>query len=136
MSTIWTPGGEYVPKPQPAAERPPPAPAGEPSGAPGAGRQPSPEEVEAALAQARDDILAIPVLDHLIGHAMGLFELALLHLERPEEGKLDLAEASLAIDALAALVEGLGERLGKYQASLIQALAQLRLAFVQASGSG
>lgn len=135
MSTIWTPSGEYVPKPPPAAREPPPAPAGEPSGAPGAERQPSPEEAEAALAQARADILAIPVLDHLVGHAMGLFELAALHLEEARSAapeKRDLTQAQLAIDALAALVEGLGEHLGKYQAYLTQALAQLRLAFVQA----
>lgn len=122
MSTIWTPSGEYAPKPPPSAE--------EPSAGAEAGRQPTREEVEAALAQARADILATPVLDHLAGHAMGLFELAAIHLQ---EEKPDLTEARLAIDALAALVEGLGEQLGKYQASLTQALAQLRLAFVQAS---
>ena len=134
MSTIWTPGGEYVPKPPPAEEEPqPPPPPGPGRPGPGA-RQPSPEEIETAMAEARA-VLATPVIDQLAAHAMGLFELAALHLERQAAtGETpDLAEASLAIDAMAALVEGLGERLGKYRASLADALAQLRLAFVQAS---
>jgi hypothetical protein len=90
--------------------------------------------MEAALAEARA-VLATPVLDHLAAHAMGLFELAALHLERQAAtGEApDLAEASLAIDGMAALVEGLGERLGKYRSSLADALAQLRLAYVQAT---
>jgi hypothetical protein len=135
MSTIWTPGGEYVPKPSPTEEKTPPAPPPPGPGGPGTGgRQPSPEEIEAAMAEARA-VLATPVLDHLAAHAMGLFELAALHLERQAAtGEApDLAEATLAIDAMAALVEGLGERLGKYRASLADALAQLRLAYVQAS---
>ena len=45
MSTIWTPGGEYVPR-----EEPPKQPAAPP---PGQGREPTPEEMQAALAEAR-----------------------------------------------------------------------------------
>ena len=68
---------------------------------------------------------------------MALFELAALHLERQSvTGEPpDLAEASLAIDAMAALVEGMGEKLGKYRSMLSDALAQLRLAYVQASNA-
>jgi hypothetical protein len=69
---------------------------------------------------------------------MALFELAALHLEREAatggQEKPDLAEASLAIDAMAALVEGLGERLEPYRGQLENALNQLRMAFVQLSG--
>ena len=128
MSTIWTPGGEYVPREEPP-ERPAPAPA--------EGREPTPEELQAALAEARA-VLATPVLEHIGGHAMALFELAYLHLQREAATggaeKPDLAEASLAIDAMAALVEGLGDRLGPYRQSLEDALNQLRMAFVQMSG--
>jgi hypothetical protein len=128
MSTIWTPSGEYVPR-----EEPEPAAAG-PQAAPPPG-EPSPEDMEAALAEARA-ILEHPVLEHVAGHVMGLFELAALHLEREAatggQEKPDLAEASLAIDAMAALVEGLGARLGRYQPSLDQALAQLRMAYIRA----
>ncbi|MDQ3944887.1 MAG: hypothetical protein M3357_07020 [Actinomycetota bacterium] len=128
MSTIWTPSGEYVPKPEDEAAPPRPQ-------APPPGGEPSPEEVEAALAEARA-ILEHPVLEHVAGHVMGLFELAALHLEREAatggEEKPDLVETSLAIDAMAALVEGLGERLGRYQQSLNEALSHLRLAYVRA----
>jgi hypothetical protein len=100
----------------------------------GGERQPSPEDMEAAQAEMRA-ILATPVVDQIAAHAMGLFELAALHLERQAATgeDPDLPEASLAVDAMAALVEGVGERLGKYRASLADALAQLRLAYVRAS---
>ena len=129
MSTIWTPSGEYQPR-----EEPTPAP-GAPSAPPGGG-EPSADEVEAALAEARA-ILEHPVLEHVAGHVMGLFELAALHLEREAatggQEKPDLVEASLAIDAMAALVEGLGARLGRYHNGLEQALSQLRVAYVRAA---
>lgn len=131
MSTIWTPGGEYVPKEEAeGAPRRPQAPP--PEGGP------APEDVEAALAEARA-ILEHPVLEHVAGHVMGLFELAALHLEREAATggaeKPDLAETSLAIDAMGALVEGLGDRLGRYQQSLTEALSHLRLAYVRATES-
>ena len=134
MSTIWTPSGEYVPREEPPKQpTPPPPPAG---GAPGEGREPSPVEIQAALEHARA-VLHTPVLEHIGGHAMALFELAALHLEREAATggaeKPDLAEASLAIDAMAALVEGLGDKLQPYRAQLQQALDQLRMAFVQLS---
>jgi hypothetical protein len=131
MSTIWTPSGEYVPR-----DEPPEQPAGPPPGPPPGGREPTQEEFEAALAEARA-MLGTPVLDHIGGHAMALFELAALHLQREAatggEEKPDLAEAALAIDAMGALVEGLGEKLGPYRAQLDDALLQLRKAFVQRS---
>jgi uncharacterized protein DUF1844 len=68
---------------------------------------------------------------------MAMFELAALHLEREAatggEEKPDLAEASLAIDAMAALVEGLSDKLEPYRAQLQSALDQLRMAFVELS---
>jgi hypothetical protein len=92
--------------------------------------------MQAALAEARR-VLQTPVIEHVGGHAMALFELAALHLEREAatggEEKPDLAEASLAIDAMAALVEGLGDKLQPYRAQLQGALDQLRMAFVQLS---
>lgn len=138
MSTIWTPSGEYVPReerptqPEGAPSTPPPT----GGHGPAPGREPTPEEVQAALAEARR-VLQTPVIEHIGGHAMALFELAALHLEREAatngEEKPDLAEASLAIDAMAALVEGLGDKLQPYRAQLQQALDQLRMAFVQLS---
>ena len=128
MSTIWTPGGEYVPR-----EEPPTQPSAPP---PGPGREPTEAEVRAAVDEARR-VLTTPVIEHIGGHAMALFELAALHLEREAatggEEKPDLAEASLAIDAMAALVEGLGDKLQPYRAQLDSALNQLRMAYVQLS---
>ena len=61
-------------------------------------------------------MLSVPVLEHIGGHAMAFFELAALHLEREAatggQEQPDMAEASLAIDAMAALVEGLGDEAG------------------------
>jgi hypothetical protein len=134
MSTIWTPGGEYVPREEPPERPAGPPPAGPPPGV--EGREPTPEELEAALEHARA-VLHTPVIEHIGGHAMALFELAALHLEREAATggaeQPDLAEAALAIDAMAALVEGLGERLEPYRAQLENALNQLRMAFVQVS---
>ena len=71
--------------------------------------------------------------DHLSNHAIGLFQLAAIHLnQRPPH----LDEARLANDALAALVEGLAGRLGEEEAALRDALNQLRMAFVQLAQSG
>jgi hypothetical protein len=64
----------------------------------------------------------------IANHAFGLFELAALHLSQQPP---NLSQARLAIDALGALVEGMGGRLGEHERELIQGLSQLRLAFVQ-----
>ena len=134
MSTIWTPSGEYVPREEPPKQPGPPPPP--PAGSPEEGREPTPEEVQAALEHARA-VLHTPVIEHIGGHAMALFELAALHLEREAatggEEKPDLAEAALAIDAMAALIEGLGDKLNPYRSQLENALNQLRMAFVQLS---
>ena len=51
----------------------------------------------------------------IANHAIGLFQLAALHLsQRPP----NLEEAPLAIDAMGALVEGLAGRLGEDEAPL------------------
>ena len=63
---------------------------------------------------------------------MGLWELAALHLsQRPPQ----FSQARLAIDALAALVEGLAGRLGEPEKSLQDGLAQIRMAYVQIHGA-
>jgi hypothetical protein len=46
-----------------------------------------------------------------------------------------LPEAKVAIDAFAALIDALHGRLGPDEPVLIDALSQLRLAFVQVSGA-
>jgi hypothetical protein len=97
------------------------------------------EEAEAReqLRQIREQLANTPVADIIANHVIGLWELAVLHLTGPDETSgPNLAEASLAIDGVAAVVEGLGDRLGQNAEPLREALAQLRLAYVQASTGG
>jgi hypothetical protein len=76
----------------------------------------------------RQELLRAPVELVIANHAMGLWELAALHLsERPPH----LPEAQLAIDALSALVEGVTGRLGEGERALRDGLAEIRMAFVQ-----
>jgi len=58
---------------------------------------------------------------------MGLYELGAIHLSADPP---DLAASALAIDAMALLVEGLGERLGPDAQTMSDALANIRMAFV------
>ena len=128
MSSLWTPSGEHQPQP----ERPAPPPAAPPgAGGPEGGEPVDEAAVAEELRRVRAELAATPVSDLVANHAVGLWQLAVLHLT-PEEGtEPDLQEASLAIDAMASLVEGLGERLGANAEPLRDALSQLQLAFVQ-----
>ena len=143
MSSLWTPEGEHrikpagddttTPDPSAAARR--------------GGEEPSerigPEELEelgpeeqaelaSRLDELRHQLLSAPAEVVVANHVYGLFELAAIHLSQRPPG---LAQARLAVDAMAALVEGLQGRLGEAERSLQDALAQIRLAFVQISGS-
>ena len=122
MSTLWTPSGDEPREPEPG-------PPGEPDDA----------AVAEELRRIRAELAATPVPDLVANHAVGLWQLAVLHLV-PEEGQPPrLGDAALAIDALAALVEGVGDRLERHAEPLRDALSQLRLAFVQVqerAGSG
>ncbi len=84
-------------------------------------------EIEAAMAEARARLADVPAEIVVTNHAMGLYELAAIHLSSPTP---DLVSASLAIDSLALLVEGLGARLGDDAHTLQDALANIRMAFV------
>ena len=120
MSTIWTPSGEHEPEDDRGGDR----------GGGEEGSPPSEAAVSEELRRVRAELAATPVIDLIANHAVGLWQLAVLHLV-PEEGEEPrLEDASLAIDALAALVEELGDRLGVHAEPLRDALAQLRLAFV------
>lgn len=136
MSTLWTPYGEHEAVPardpgdagaqtsHPAAETHAPA-----TSSPDLGL---PETEAAAIAEYRAQIAATPVIDVIANHAVGLWELAMLHLGA-DGGATNLLEARLATDAMAALVEGVGTKLGENAAPLTSALAQLRLAYVEIS---
>lgn len=132
--TLWTPGGEHTPEPDgPGHGAEVPAPG---DGAPHLDDL-SPEDraqleaMQEQMAQVRQQLLEAPAEVVVANHAMGIYELAALHLtaERPK-----LAEASLAIDALAALVDSLAGRLGEAEPTLRDALAQLRAAYLEVRG--
>ncbi|MFL6205504.1 MAG: hypothetical protein ACJ739_09150 [Acidimicrobiales bacterium] len=135
--SLWTPGGEHpVGHPGPDDRRD--GTAGPAAEAPGPDdlepQDLSPEEqaqLEAMRAQMEEvqaQLLSAPASLVVVNHAMGIYELAALHLMQPEP---KLPEASVAIDALAALVEGLSGRLGEDERTVREALAQLRAAYLE-----
>ena len=89
------------------------------------------EEMVKEMAEARERLINTPAATIVANHAMGLYELAALHLSAPDP---NFAEATVAIDALSALVEGLSGRLGDNEAAVTHALDQIRMAFVQLKG--
>jgi hypothetical protein len=151
VSSLWTPSGEHeVPRPGPGAGestgQPPAGGAGggsagsaggggnagggappptRPPGRPGDG-----EPTEEELREVARQLAAAPPEDVIANHCYGLFELAALHLsQQPPQ----LPQASMAIDAMGLIVEGLNTRLGTNLADLSEGLNQLRLAFVRIS---
>lgn len=80
------------------------------------------------IEQARRRLAEAPADVVITNHVMGLYELAAIHLGAASP---DLGQAALAIDAVACLVEGLGDRLGPDAPTMRDALANIRLAFVQ-----
>ncbi|MSO59291.1 MAG: hypothetical protein EXQ63_03075 [Ilumatobacteraceae bacterium] len=89
-------------------------------------------EADAALSEARERLSEAPAEIVVVNHVMGLYELAAIHLSASPPR---LHEAALAIDAVACLVDGLGARLGEESKTLLTALSNIRLAFVQVKGS-
>lgn len=129
MSSLWTPSGEHHPEEEPVSE---------PVAATGEGAPEMDQEAYEELLRARAELAAIPVADIIANHAIGLQQLAVIHLipdpapdGTPTESRLQ--EAGLAIDALGALVDALGERLAPHHDALREAVTQLRLAFVELS---
>ncbi len=76
----------------------------------------------------REQLAQAPAELVIANHAMGLWELAALHLS---QNPPQLGQAQLAIDALSAILDGLQGRLGDDEKSLRDGLAQIRMAFVQ-----
>jgi hypothetical protein len=120
VSGLWTPGGD-----EPRQEEPPAAP------------EPTEDEL-AALRELHARLASTPVADVIVNHAIGIWQLALVHLGvvtppdatgvRPAP---NLAAAGLAIDALTALVDGLAGRLGEGEEMLRDALGQAQMLYVE-----
>jgi hypothetical protein len=145
VSSLWTPEGEHRVRPadddRTAPDTPPAPSRPKDSAAPDAalddvdleGLGPEEQaELAGQLDELRRQLLGTPAEVVVANHAYGLFELAAIHLSQRPPG---LEQARLAVDAMAALVEGLTGRLGDAERSLREAMAQIRLAFVQISES-
>ena len=111
MGDLWTPGDDE------------PISAGPPT---------DDQRLAEELAAMQAELAQTPASVVVANHAVGLFQLAAIHLnQRPP----NLTEGQLAIDAMAALIDGVGGRLGEEEDALREGLAQLRMAFVTLSTS-
>ena len=135
--SLWTPGGEHdVPDDRSGGG------AGAPDGFADLGdldpdqltdeQRAQLEAMAGEMAQVRAQLLSVPASTVVANHVMGLYELAAIHLSNQPP---NLGEGRVAIDAMAGVVEALEGRLGENEAVLRDALAQLRLAFVQLQGA-
>jgi uncharacterized protein DUF1844 len=131
VTGLWTPGGGEPQQPPQPPGQPPPSSADEPS-----------EEELAALRELHARLAATPVADVIVNHAIGIWQLALVHLgvvtPPDEQGRRpapNLAAAGLAIDALSAIVDALNGRLGEGEEMLRDALGQAQMLFVEVAES-
>jgi len=146
--SLWTPGGEHeVPRetaPDSAAEEAPRArptdmdeeALAEALGIPSLAdlSDEEREQLEAAVAQMAEterQLATTPADVVIANHAMGMYELAAIHLRQDPP---NLPEARLSIDALSSVLNGLQGRLGQNEQTLVQALSQLQQAFVAVAG--
>jgi hypothetical protein len=128
VTGLWTPGGGEPEQPPPPGQPPPEG-------------EPSAEELE-ALRELHARLAATPVADVIVNHAVGMWQLALVHLgvvtppdEQGRRPEPNLAAAGLAIDALSALVDALAGRLGDGEEMLRDALGQAQMLFVEVAES-
>jgi hypothetical protein len=148
--SLWTPGGEVPVErnrdPQASATAEPNRrPAGGPAiseaalteAAKAAGIELdnlSPEEraqLEAMMlemAEVQAQLAAAPAAQVIANHLGGFFELARIHLGQDPP---NFSEASLAIDAMGAVLDAVESRLGPDGPALRQGLDQLKMAFIQ-----
>ncbi len=89
------------------------------------------DDVQDSIAETRARLAEVPAEVIITNHVMGLYELAAIHLSANPP---DLRQAVLAIDSVACLVEGLGDRLGEDAPTMRDALNNIRIAFVQIKG--
>ena len=127
--TLWTPGGEHPVERGAPSEAAPATPAGPRLSAE---QEDEARAIAAEMQQVREELVSVPAAVVVANHAMGLYELAAIHLSSQPP---NLPEAKVAIDAFAALVGALHGRLGGDEVVITDALAQIRLAFVQIQAS-
>jgi hypothetical protein len=143
--SLWTPGGE-VPVERnrgPVAEPDATGPAGaiseealaEAAAAAGidldelsADERAQLEAMMLEMAEVQAQLASTPAAQVILNHLRGFYDLAGIHLSQDPP---HFDEASLAIDAMAAVLDSLGDRLGPDAAVMGQALGQLQRAFVE-----
>lgn len=123
--TLWTPDGEHPITPGSTGLD---APSGAPADDLTEEQQEKAREMAHEMAEARQQLLEAEVATIIANHALGIYELAALHItsENP-----DMVEARLAVDALGVLVEGLEGRLGDGEPTLVEALNNIKIGYVQ-----
>ena len=125
MSSFWTPDGEHTIQPESQNDEIDPN--------VGEFDYLSPEDRERAeamvqeMAAAQERIAQTPVAVVISTHLMGLYELAAIRLSQQPP---NLKDASLAIDALGAVMDKLINQLGESEETLKDALHQIRMAYV------
>ena len=133
MSTLWTPSGEHPVERNrgEAAPEPPPAQAAAPDEEPlSPEEQAAAEEYAQQIEAMRRQLLDLPAGVVVGQHTLQFFDVAGLYLSQSPPR---IEDARIAIDALAAVVEHLGSRLGEAETPIRQALHQAQLAFVEAA---
>lgn len=123
--TLWTPDGEH---PVGRGEPVPDASQNDPLAGLSEEERRRAEAMAQEMAAVREELASVPASVVVSNHAMGLYELAAIHLSASPPKFVD---AQLAIDAMSAIVEQLQGRLGENESALKDALGQLRLAYVQ-----
>ena len=135
MSSLWTPYGEDPVPPAGSGSPPgggPDGPAG--GGGPGPGPGSGPDDIDPEqMREMLTRLAETPVEAIVTQFAVELQEIAVLHLGLSAERAESLAQAAMAVDAMGALVDALGDRLGPNADPLRQAVAALRLGYVEVS---
>ena len=82
--------------------------------------------------EVRRQLASVPAAVVVANHAMGLYELAAIHLSSQPPA---FSEAQVAIDGMSAIIDALEGRLGENEPTLKDALSQLKMAYVQLKGA-
>lgn len=126
--TLWTPDGERpVAKANPASE-PVAAPVEDLGAELSDEQRAQASEMAREMAEVQAEIAKAPASVVIANHLMGIYEVAAIHLSQTPP---NFGEATVAIDALAAVLDKLKGRLGENEPVLKDAQSQLQLAFVE-----
>jgi hypothetical protein len=147
--SLWTPGGEVPVERNRGSQARPSAPGAPQPGAPAISEAALAEAAAAAgidldglsaeeraqleammleMAQVQAQLASTPAAQVIANHLGGFYELARIHLSQ-DPPRFD--EASLAIDAMAGVLDAVEDRMGPDGLSLREGLNQLQMAFIQ-----